>query len=959
MPEVTDPSLLAQLNGGRTPQPIISLPDVDKQQDNARADAQRGLRESGEARAGRGEQRDISNTAFQQTQSLRTAYEATPEIKNYRVVVPQLIDALKTPADASGDNALLYAYSKIMDPGSVVRESETASAASGASVFDQTVANLKKHFGIEGGGQLTPDIREGLKRQALARTQELGRIYRAQRQRYTEDASAYGIDPMRVIGRDDFEPYLADFERLQGRGDNAQGAAQTSGGVNNPEMRGGLPVGTDIQFNMDKPETPFDRNAYLQQNYGINGDQEAQMVAFWNQNRNNPGLTVQAAKQWFQAQGIPAPSDSDIANTIGQLRKGYQIGSIDTSGAEQAYTQRLDADLAKQGFDPNSAGAYAQRAAQGLEFGLGDELEGIGGAIGNLFSNEGVADGYTYNRDLQRRAFEQSRDAQGLAGDAAELAGGLVGGGITASRAPLSAARALREGAVGGALAGYGYGEGLPGSALGAVAGGAAGAGLGYGIGRGAEAVAARRAAQPASQGADVIRAADNLNSQFGTNISPTPADVGGVTTRRASGVAAQLPLSAGSVVRGSERVSAEAKSARDAISRLVGNASTDEAAGDAALEGAKKYIKSSQTKVNSLYSQAERLGGKEPVDLANARQVLDQNISELSQTPGGAPGLDRLQRLRATLDQPYPVDGVKRMRSTLRDEFLSDGLRNTDLERRVGQVVDAAELDVVDSLAAAGKGDAVKAYQEAAAAHKERVGIIDDVLEPFIGRDGSKSVEDVMKAIDTATKTKGARLGKFLQSLPDEDASTVRATIISKLGRSSAGRQDDTGDAFSLGQFLTHWNQISGPAKSQLFGGEVRSALDDLAKVSSGTKESQRYANFSNTGSVIGGLVTGAGLPSFFYAPITTTVGLASQYGAGKLLASPKFARWLAKMPTQPGAIERHVNALSKIAANDNAIAADIAGLQQALEGVLGQSSRAAAAPTPSTSSNPQGERR
>lgn len=925
------------------PQPVISLPNPDKQADNSRADRGQANSDIQTSIAVGKDARDIQNTAFDQTQKLRSAYESTPEVKNYRVVVPQLIDALKTPDDASGDNALLYAYSKIMDPTSVVRESETASAASGASVIDQAVANLKKQFGIEGGGQLAPEIRKGLKRQALARAQELGKIYRAQRARYTQDATAFGMDPARVIGPDDFDPYLADFEKLQ--------ATIAAKDPTQQDIYGG-----GVQFGMDKPEGgPFDRAEYLR-SLGIPPEKEDQIIGFWTTNSGNQNLTPQSVAQWYQSQGIAPPDPQALAQTVETARKlppGTRFGGIDTSAAEQAYRSRLQGQLKAEGFDPTSGGAYGARAIRGAEMGLTDEIQGIQGGIEALFNNQGVADGYRLERDKVREAYSQMEDQQGGLGTAAELGGGLGGALLIPSGAARGVSAMARQGAAQGAVAGFGYGEGLGGSVGGAVSGAAIGAGGGALMGKGGEMLAARaanRAAQPLTDGGEVIAAADRLNSQFGTDIAPIPADVGGVTTRRITGGAAQLPLAAGSIVSGGQRVSSEAQAALDAIAGLAGAPTTREAAGEAALTGAQKFIKNSRNKVNALYAKARNLGGNEPVDLVEARKVLDDNIAELSQTPGGADGLSAMQALRSDLDQPYSVEAVRRMRTQMRDKFLKDGLRGSDTERRIGMVLDAADDDITASLNAAGKGDAARAYAEASAAHKERVQVIDQVLAPIIGNKGDapRSVEQVLSSLETATKTNGGRLGKFLASLPDEDAAAVRGTLVQELGKANAGAQNAAGDAFSLGSFLTNWNKMSGSAKSQMFGGELRAALEDLARVAQGTKEAQRFANTSNTGSTIGNIALGGNIVGLLSAPFAATASLIGQYGAGKLLASPAIARWLAKMPSNPALAEKHVAALTKIAANDNVIAADVSALQSELMGLFGQ--RVAASPNAAT---------
>jgi len=426
------------------------------------------------------------------------------------------------------------------------------------------------------------------------------------------------------------------------------------------------------------------------------------------------------------------------------------------------------------------------------------------------------------------------------------------------------------------------------------------------------------------------------------------PADVAGATTRRATSVAAQLPLSARPIVAGAQKVAEEAGKARDAVALLAGNPKGLEGAGQAALSGAQKFIKSSKARVDALYAKARSQGGRVPIDLAEARNVLDANIAELSQVPGGGAGLERLKALRAQMDQPYPVEGVRQMRTQLRDQFMGEGLRGSDIERRVGQVLDAADMDITSGLQAAGKGGAARAYAEAAMAHKERVSVIDNILAPIIGgkKDAPKSGEQILQAIQAATANNNARLGAFLKALPDEDAATVRATLISRLGRAPKGNQDTEGAAFSLPQFLTHWNDMTPEAKNTMFGGELRSALNDLAKVSEGTKAAQHYANHSNTGGIVGAVATGGPVASLYAAPISSTLALAAQYGGGLLLASPKFARWLAKMPSDPATAGQHVKALSRIAANDNALAGPVRELAQHLEqslGILPQKSAAA----------------
>ena len=720
--------------------------------------------------------------------------------------------------------------------------------------------------------------------------------------------------------------------------DAALGKVPAVGEARQPEMRGGVPIGSEVKFGMDAPtdgpKGGFEHNEWLK-TLGLDPSEEAEIAAFWNANSGNKDFTVAQAKKWFSDRAYGSPTDADIAGAVRDARRGARFGGQDDAAARKAYEAKLDAEI-KRRREGEGAPGFMDLATQGVSGGLGDEAAGVGGAISSAIglSDRGIGEGYTFERDLRRRELEQAGDRTGVAGDAVELLGNAAGMGVGAVNAlPTTARAAVGEAALAGAVPGYGYGEGTQESLGGAVTGAAAGATLGklfQGIG------ARSRNPKPPGPGAPVIEAADRLNAQTGSNIRPIPADVSGPGVRNATGGMAKFPLSAAPIVNAGKAVNTEAQVARDALAAGEGTATELETAGEAALTGARAFMKRSKAKVDSLYTRARKLGGEVKVPLTQAQKVLADHIVELEKTPGGAKGLEDLKALQDEVTGDWTVDGIKRMRSQLRDKFLDQGLRGSDLERRVGQVIDAAELDVADGLIAAGKPEAAKAYAEAAKAHRERVQTIDNVVAPIIGKrgDAPKSGEQIMAAINGATKQNNARLGEFIGALPAEDAATVRATIISQLGKGSSGTQNAAGDAFSLPQFLTHWNAMTPGAKRTLFSGELRSALDDLAVVADGAKQSQRFANHSNTGSPLGIGATGAGALSIFTHPVLTIGGLMAQYGGGRLLASPTFARWIARVPKSgaPGAVKSHIASLSKIASADTAIAADALGLQRQL---------------------------
>jgi len=68
--------------------------------------------------------------------------------------------------------------------------------------------------------------------------------------------------------------------------------------------------------------------------------------------------------------------------------------------------------------------------------------------------------------------------------------------------------------------------------------------------------------------------------------------------------------------------------------------------------------------------------------------------------------------------------------------------------------------------------------------------------------------------------------------------------------------QQDDLGEAFNVGSFLTNWNKLSPEAKSVLFNGyspSFRMDMDKLARVASNLRSgSQVYANPPGTAAAL-----------------------------------------------------------------------------------------------------------
>lgn len=672
--------------------------------------------------------------------------------------------------------------------------------------------------------------------------------------------------------------------------------------------------------------------------------------------------------------GPPADGDKSFPDSIEQTVAYRRKHGVVNNAVDYLKPQPLP--------DDGAGGSLARGIADVPTMGFMDELYGVAQAIQNP-SGYGIEHDINANIDQYRGTVGRDEKEHPIARIAGQLFGGLgiplsyEGVAFDAGRTAMQEARAggaawndvlqvgrraaakatrnamIRDGAYIGGAHGVGSGEGVGGrlgegvveAGLGAAGGAVTGA-VGEVIAPKLAAAHAAARAVPLTEEQELIRAADRQGIE-----SILPADVGGPITRRATSMISQTIAGGKPVIDTAKKMNEEAKAARDAAASSIGEALQPEAAGQQAIAGAQKYIVSSGTEARKFYGSAEKASAGLKVPTPKAVAALQEHIAALKETPGGAPGLSTLQGLHdALLDGRASVAGIRRMRTVLRDQFIKDGLVGSDLERRVNMVVDAASEDVRDGLSAAGLSDASADFAAGDAAWKTRARTIETTIRPLIGnRDNPKSGEQVIKTLTADLQGNNARAVKFLKSLPDQEQANVRASIIGALGKSKAGKQGSEGEEFSLDTFLTNWNQVGETAKNAYFGPEARSALNDLAKVAEGTREAQGYRNMSNTGGVVGNLLT---LMSGAGGVLTFGKTVGTQYLLGRLLASPRFARWLARAPKTALSREAYVDRLSRIAKAEPAIAGDVLSLQQRLTEAFSQAPMKAAATDDSSDS-------
>jgi hypothetical protein len=411
------------------------------------------------------------------------------------------------------------------------------------------------------------------------------------------------------------------------------------------------------------------------------------------------------------------------------------------------------------------------------------------------------------------------------------------------------------------------------------------------------------------------------------------PADVGGPTLKALTSGATQAPLSRGPVVRAARQGQEELGNAASRASTMAGRAVPEDEAGEAVRKGGVQYIRQITDRASRWYDKANEWAENIKIMPPNAIAVLDRHIAAKKEAGEiAAPMVEELEKVRRTLDQAggITVTGMREARSLLGAMARNDKLRGTDAGRIFGEVLEAASGDMTNALVAAGKGRAASMFTKADRLWRERIGTVDEVLEPIIGK--TKSGEDIIRAVEgMARGSRGGvrRLERVMATLPREEKGNVTATIIDRIGRARPSAQDDTGSIFSSETFLTNWNSMSHKGKKALFGsGEVRKNLDDIAKVAAAKRETNALASKSNTPI---GIATNLGvIGGVAYAhPVVALLGGVAQVAGGRLLASRRFTRWLAATPSSPVAAVRHVAKLDRVARADPVIANDIMALK------------------------------
>jgi hypothetical protein len=116
------------------------------------------------------------------------------------------LEALAAEGNPQSDQALITKFAKILDPGSVVRETEFAITEKGGGVLTSLQNTLDK---ARGTGRLQPSQRQQMLQAARSLTAGVSEEYKKKRQEYSQQGALYGARPEAIIGAEPVMPSAA------------------------------------------------------------------------------------------------------------------------------------------------------------------------------------------------------------------------------------------------------------------------------------------------------------------------------------------------------------------------------------------------------------------------------------------------------------------------------------------------------------------------------------------------------------------------------------------------------------------------------------------------------------------------------------------------------------------------------------------------------------------------------
>jgi hypothetical protein len=398
-------------------------------------------------------QTQIANTKLDNLNNLRKQFEALQSVQDYRTVLPQMASAINAKDNKAGDLNLIYAFGKIMDPNSVVREGELGMAQDVGGVAERVRGYINA---LNGQGRLTQQQRKELLGEIHTRSSALADAYNQQREYYRTVASHEGLTPEDVVGPHPGVPFQQAEADFLGR------PVRNANGTLGPAPHGQMPPPA-----FAPPPTGADPSAG-QSTDGFSDKGDPQSAAYW-EGAARSGAPYSAALQGWQQQtsqrGLQTvtPPPENAYNRVRTYLKQHPSTEYHPFNSV-IRTPMNDRQINANAFANSGPGALVAGLARGIPF--SDEAVGAAGsAVGGDYNQ--IRDDFRAKGDLIAQD-NPSMEALGEAASGVPIGYGMakglskvpfLRGGLFGAKTPFPNLLA-REALAGDALYGGAYGAG-------------------------------------------------------------------------------------------------------------------------------------------------------------------------------------------------------------------------------------------------------------------------------------------------------------------------------------------------------------------------------------------------------------------------------------------------------------------------------------------------------------------
>lgn len=597
-------------------------------------------------------------------------------------------------------------------------------------------------------------------------------------------------------------------------------------------------------------------------------------------------------------------------NDVTRLSDAELMAALGQGGSSPVQSMS-DADLMKalgrgdRTAEKSSASGYADAAVrgglQGVTLGWADEIQGaqaagfgvnpvLGAArlaaerLAPSVFGQGGTEAYNQSVEASRAANRSAREQYPVTSFASEVVGGIANPLTRIGLGPATLGQRAVAGAASGAaiggVMGVGQGEGVQDSVTRGLTGIAVGAPLG-GLVNAAIGQRAAQAAIPSTRptGQQVLEAAERQ----GVDVPRLIASDSTATQRAGQGLR-NVPFAGDPIVKSTDRMVGQLGQRAD---DLAGNVPSLDAAGGAARSAIETTIKSTMpARAKQLYDAVDNAMPQGAMFPMSETAQIAADIAARRQAAGlGSSGA--LQKVEEALSRPgLTFQGLRDLRTALNEDTgfgaIAQGMSNAEMK----QITGALSRDIDAAVAQSGP-QAQRLYQRANqwysawAQRREELGRV-------LGTNSSDEAiaSRILAAASSSARGDVARLTAAKRSMGQEWGD-IASVAISRLGRDAEGN-------FSPARFITDYGKMSEAGKSLLFSDRaLRTALDDIATISSRSREVQRFSNPSGTAQGVTGAGIGAGL---MVDPITTLGTVIGGNVLSRVLASPATAASAAK---------------------------------------------------------------